>query len=382
MKFIYLILIISFLFSCKSNNSEKDISNKINIDIKNALPFKDWANMVNNTMFTPLVSPDEPIGIISKITFTKNDFYCFDKQTQSILRFGKDAVLKNRFNFVGNGPGEYTRAFDFELDHATGKMYLLTGAIPNEVMIYDSAGLFLDKIKLEQHGTFILKTNKHLYLSRSNFSSRSDTLNNKVFVFSESGKLENSILPENPNLRGLLTAFKSSFQMNNGKIYYLNSFENDIYQQVGSEFKKFISFDMGSYWASNKDILRLGRGYSVVQKLKKMEKVVYLDYSINDNHIVLDFRVKDQSYLSILDLSKNKSVTYKFPFNKTTFWNTYKNQFITIVLPEIMTEDTKKENKITQRVLGVRKSCVVFIQLDLSSQNKKLIPHLSSHFFL
>ena len=207
----------------------------------------------------------------------------FDKQTQSILRFGKDAVLKNRFNFVGNGPGEYTRAFDFELDHATGKMYLLTGAIPNEVMIYDSTGLFLDKIKLKQHGIFILKTNKHLWLSRSNFSSRSDTLNNKVFVFSESGKLENSTLPENPNLRGLLTAFKSSFQLNNGKIYYLSSFENDIYQQEGTEFKKFISFDMGSYWASNKDILRLGRGYSAVQKLKKMEKVVFLDYSINNN---------------------------------------------------------------------------------------------------
>ena len=347
MKILYFSLIVLFLFACKSNPSEKDIANKkINIDIKNALPFKDWAAMVNNTMFTPLVGSDEPIGTISKITFTKNDFYCFDNQTQSILRFGKDAVLKNRFNFVGNGPGEYTRAFDFELDHATGKMYLLTGAIPNEVMIYDSTGLFLDKIKLEQYGIFILKTNKHIWLSRSNFSSRSDTLNNKVFVFSESGKLENSTLPENPNLRGLLTAFKSSFQLNNGKIYYLNSFENDIYQQEGSEFKKFISFDMGSYWPSNRDILRLGKGYSAVQKLKKMEKVVFLDYSINNNHIILDFRVKDQNYFSILDLSQNKSVTYKFPFRKTTFWNLYENQFVTIILPEIMTEDTKKEIKL------------------------------------
>ena len=163
------------------------------------------------------------------------------------------------------------------------------------------------------------------------------------------GKLENSTLPENPNLRGLLTAFKSSFQLNNGKIYYLSSFENDIYQQEGTEFKKFISFDMGSYWASNKDILRLGRGYSAVQKLKKMEKVVFLDYSINNNHIILDFRVKDQNYLSILDLSQNKSVTYKFPFRKTTFWNPYKNQFVTIILPEIMTEDPKKEIKLPEK---------------------------------
>lgn len=112
---ILVMVLVSFLFSCKQENKKQENTIVIQFDSAENGRFD-----VLHMEYIPLETTEQSlIGEISKIIYKNERFYILDKyQSRSVLIFDRNGKFVSSINKVGEGPGEYIEIMDMDIDDA------------------------------------------------------------------------------------------------------------------------------------------------------------------------------------------------------------------------------------------------------------------------
>ena len=160
MKYVILLFLITqIFFSCSSNqksiqpinvnpgqvvNSDSVIT--ISVDVPKIKPFK-IDDMLFNVKYIPLETNRQSIiGEISKVVCFNDRFYILDSAiTGSVYIFDKDGKYISKISRKGEGPGEYTRIYDFDIDRFANEIVIFTGS-PLKIIRNTMEGKFISEI--------------------------------------------------------------------------------------------------------------------------------------------------------------------------------------------------------------------------------------------
>lgn len=120
-KFLTLVCMFFLLTESCSRSHESVSGETFNIDLKADNPVVTVDSVSEIALVTDSVSP---IGMISKFLGHGNDCFIMDIPTQTVWKFDNDGQLIGKLSRIGNGPGEYGRLYDIDLD-SDGNLYLL-----------------------------------------------------------------------------------------------------------------------------------------------------------------------------------------------------------------------------------------------------------------
>lgn len=141
MKNCFFILSILFLVSCSSSN-DKDNENVWNMSVsKTELDLKE---KIDSISFIALddSNPDALFKGIDKMLYVDGRFYILDYMgTSSVIVFDDKGHFLFKVGSVGQGPGEYARVTDFDVNN--GRIYLLDSK-KRMIFSYNLEGDFLE----------------------------------------------------------------------------------------------------------------------------------------------------------------------------------------------------------------------------------------------
>ncbi len=144
LKFISIILLVLFIFSCKNSEETAQDLYSIKIDINKSKPEPKYSDFIENYDFVPLQTKKESlIGNVDKVITTKNDIYMLDIfSTKSVFKFSRKGEFVSKIGFLGDGPGGYTLPLDFEIDLNQEKIFVLDNGV--RLCVYDLDGSFIE----------------------------------------------------------------------------------------------------------------------------------------------------------------------------------------------------------------------------------------------
>ncbi|WP_291528836.1 6-bladed beta-propeller [Bacteroides sp. UBA939] len=171
MKYNYCVIFcVCFMFcGCSTNKKQKmsvketDTVSTIhlsdNVIEVSQLPLSEAVAKVETV---PLEMTDESIvASIDKIHVTDSDIWIKHYKDERILRFSRSGKFLNLVGKIGQGPDEYIRLFDFNVDEKQKEVYIIS--ILNGVKVYDFEGNYkrrmnnvrIDDLILAHSGQFV-----------------------------------------------------------------------------------------------------------------------------------------------------------------------------------------------------------------------------------
>ena len=117
---------------------------EINVKGKRA-PLSEMASAVE---YIPLETSDSTlIGNIEKLIVWKDRYYIWDNLTETIFCFDGNGKYLNRLYRKGEGPEEYVRISDFDIDRENGDIYIYSNPMFS-VLVYSADGQFKSRNKM------------------------------------------------------------------------------------------------------------------------------------------------------------------------------------------------------------------------------------------
>lgn len=175
----------------------------------------------------------ELVGSVEKLIFFDNKYYIFDKISETLKCFSSDGKMLWDISNKGEGPEEYQKINDFDIDSEKRQVHLWDSR-SLKVLVYDSeSGVFLTSNQNRSFGhAFIAMDNKYFFYPLAYYNddqafkilitNRSNILIGKTLPF-EQYDYDNSYLPEKAFSKDSEQSFYFT-QMFNDTIYY---FRND-----------------------------------------------------------------------------------------------------------------------------------------------------------
>ncbi len=133
------------LTSCSQKEmTEPDTHPILKIGSVTATSLNDFCASVE---FIPLETNEESlIKGMKKIVLFEDKYFIFDKEMFSIFIFDKDGRFVTKIHRIGQGPGEYTFVYDFNVNKEKRRIELLV--LPQRVLSYDFDGNFIEMTQL------------------------------------------------------------------------------------------------------------------------------------------------------------------------------------------------------------------------------------------
>jgi hypothetical protein len=235
------------------------------------------------------------IGTIKSMQVYKDSIFILDiSRSNGVFLFNKEGRFLKRYGNIGQGPGEYLKAFDFTLDFKNKILYILDSNSQSILMYNLTSGNYINKIHLMNRGFkshHIQYTNNRLFTD-AHFYEKKAT----AFLLQEIDKSKGTMI------RGLLPA----------KLYNKNFFSKDVilgedvFFDRTQEDPKFIQYFMDTVISiGTKKIMPLLCLKS--NKLLKEEDIQDLD--LKNERISMKLSAKDIIY-HIADFCSYKDVLY------------------------------------------------------------------------
>jgi hypothetical protein len=144
-KFFYILLIISFA-GCKGKDGSTE-TGRINIviDTDNARKV-DISEYVDSVKYIKLQTTDDNlVGSINKVFFVDNRILVTDSKVSQILIFDTDGKFLNKIKKIGTGPGEYTGIAASFFDPASNSIIIYNSKL-RKMLFFSLDGEFLKEI--------------------------------------------------------------------------------------------------------------------------------------------------------------------------------------------------------------------------------------------
>jgi len=170
-KVIYLTVVFLLLFSCTNSKTPEYSFEDVPIIIDMEAVKKDTLK-IKYIKFIPLETTDDClIGGYCKTMIKNNRIYLCDcSHANALFVFDMNGKYLFKIARMGQGPGEYIRIMDFDIDK-NGDIYLFDAGYGKRILVFDSTGKYIRTIQLEYNlGNFCLIDEK-MYLSKP-FDSR------------------------------------------------------------------------------------------------------------------------------------------------------------------------------------------------------------------
>lgn len=138
MKNIYWGLFIFIVtVSCTSNKSDSELCTRI--DLNSSYDEVSVFDLFSDIEFIPLETNDSSVlSYVSRYTVWNDTIYIFDRKQDDIFMFKMNGDFIKRLSRKGNGPGEYVRIEDMNINRFTGNLEVLSA--DGKILIYDSDG--------------------------------------------------------------------------------------------------------------------------------------------------------------------------------------------------------------------------------------------------
>jgi hypothetical protein len=271
-----------------------DSGNEINISIN---------EIYSNIELIPLETTSKSLlKEINKIVFSEDKYFILDKNQNAIVVFDSTGKFQNKIQNIGNGPGEYSLLYDFEINPFTNNIELLNPR--GELLIHEKNGTFIRslRIPLKAASNFISVT-PEIYLFYSpfdkyklaHFSTLNDSIIKSEFEFPD-------ILLKTP----MISTKTSPFNRSDSTITFFQGFSNTIYSFNKNIISPYFSWDFGN---NNIDISKLlpDKPYEYYPIFLRSSNFVHsFNYFIeNKSFVYTRFMFKKMWYSLIYDKSKS-----------------------------------------------------------------------------
>jgi len=193
--------------------------------------------------FIPLETNSESlIRQLVKVVPFEDKYYIFDKGLYTLSVFDKKGQFLSKIHRIGQGPGEYTMLYDFQLDEKQRVIELLDPM--GRILTYDFAGNFIESTHLPSppygyQNFFYLNDSTYAFYSFPNheqecpitYVSKQNTMKNSYNDFKHTDPLVSSFA---------LTCYKY-----NDAIYLSEGISDDVYELVDSSYVVAYEWDFG-----------------------------------------------------------------------------------------------------------------------------------------
>lgn len=172
-------LVAVCLEGCVQKGKNKHIKSNARVektllfDIDKSVPFEEYDSFFQKDKIIKLETNIESlIGSVYKIEYRNNRVYIIDRfKEPSVSCFNSNGKFKFKLKSIGKGPMEYIQILDGCINSYSGDIELLVN-FGQELMVYDSSGVFNKRIKLPYAATSFccLKNIRYFYKGYSGVS--------------------------------------------------------------------------------------------------------------------------------------------------------------------------------------------------------------------
>jgi len=181
------LFLFSFLILYVANSCKRDV---IRLNESDILSYKDIISLfvrpnndtidiyqfIDSIYYVKLEFLDESIiGHINKIIIFDNRIFVLDGQTSSIFIFDIKGKYISKICKIGNGPGEYNRLDDFDIDRENQNI-IITDLLTYWNIRYDINGNFISRKKIPLSIEGLASLSNGQFVSFSNFRSNTQFL--------------------------------------------------------------------------------------------------------------------------------------------------------------------------------------------------------------
>ncbi len=239
---------------CKNNRECEDdtlIDEVFEITPKSDKEKVRYSDLFDSVRYVRLETTDEIlIKDITRLKCVNGKIYILDNKTQTLFCFHMDGKLNWKIRQVGQGPQEYTRLTDFDMDEKKGRLYLFS--YNDKILVYDLSGNFINAYYVRLAGTSFVYREEYLYIYANNNPNKIEGVeqNNYLLLFDEEKDEVKGRLPFNTDKRfGTMNTYNASnaFCRYEDEVRFFMPFSNNIYSlQEDTIYIKY-QFDFGEY---------------------------------------------------------------------------------------------------------------------------------------
>jgi hypothetical protein len=215
MKQIILLLFVVIIISCSNKKAsflEVVSTSDVPLDVYDTKPQSEnivrLSSISDKIEYIPLEMKDDVIiGSIDKIEVKDSLFYILDKKAQIIWCFDCAGKYKFKISRRGQGPGEYVKIYDFNIDHKNNSILILDRDI-RKILYYDMNGKYINDLRLEvSPSKFSLLENKMLFYTRGVdllMKNGNSDLGYNLFLTDKEGSILSKYFPYNESTDKLM----------------------------------------------------------------------------------------------------------------------------------------------------------------------------------
>jgi len=293
---LQILVLILLLTSCQGKQ-RKGFQETIEIDLEqlNRMPLSQF---VSDVTVIPLETNNQTIiGQISKIQIFNNQLYILDELSNSIMIFDKNGKFIKKLNKIGQGPGEYIRLKDFEVNE--NGLYILDIS-GRKINHYDTNLNFITKTNLESISSyFTINDNFYWLYNEPNLSSNYYQLTK----IDQHGKVSVKDFQKKASADSHEYNWSSShvFQKNNTEFYFSPPYSNSIYIEKGDDWLNAFTFSFGKKtFPKNKNI----NDYNIADD--DFPFIIRENFYCSEKYLIIDFLFKNKCQFAFFDKESKK----------------------------------------------------------------------------
>ena len=279
---LFVATLACFLCSCsESNKNDKIKQIKVDIletpDMEQTKKFQDRLNI----SLMQLETTDESIFSItrSNIVVNKGNMFFLDKTQNSIFRYNKDGKFICKIDRVGNGPKEYSNAFN--ITTLGNSIYVLDYTC---IQQYDFDGNHINTIPVSDKGRQIVAIKDGNLAVLGGLNS-----DYALTIYNPRGGIIANYFPNEKNFRegNLSRCAISSLKCYGDNLYVTNYLDNNVYMITGNKVDTLLNIDFGQYNIPD-EMFKADppQKLDVYDKFRR-ESVMCVDYlTVNDDWII------------------------------------------------------------------------------------------------
>lgn len=305
MKYLCDSLFLLFLLLSCNNKSTNEIIHSYSLTIEDTYRESSLLSFFDSISLVQLETNEKSlINYIYKIREFDEKLFLWDISEESILIFGKKGNYINKVNNRGQGPEEYIRISDFEINKINKELEIID-PVNNLLISYDLNGIFKQKKKLpllnSTYDQFLHPDSLFFIFWTQDKDNQLKVLRNEKQCFTFQGF---------PRISYSRNAFLFSDSL------FLKELSDEIYVVKDNEVKLKYKITVNNYLPDLKT-KKLPNSYdmnSQINFLKKINSSEIVDYKINSinestDYIVLNIIRKNKIYFSLIDKKNGKSTT-------------------------------------------------------------------------
>lgn len=299
MKYIIAILLLYITTSCNFTN--QDLYNN-SVDIVKVDPDKaeeiKVSDIIDSIRYLSLENTTESLlGEIKKIESVNSEFYVLDSRTNRVLRFDSDGKYLNQIGRMGQGPGEYIKVSDFNIDKDKKYLFLLDRE-SRRILNYSINGEFISSYPIKVMAAQFISQNDGFWLftggSDHYTKNKSKDLDYNLFFTDKNNTIKNRYCSFDPSHGNIIVNNVFDVDYINNSVLFRYGVSDTIYEvKEKCSPKYYVDFGKSKLPKENIKENSNKSEYAKILNIKHFGENLFINYSFK-NRIYSTLKTKNK----------------------------------------------------------------------------------------